>query len=157
MMGARTSIAPSFFRKICAAHGLTRLGREHERRDHDTSECRHPYRARPAGSTVPHHDGPVGAALAQPTAKAPAIIISRLLTRLEHLLSTIQEAAYRTVQVGTIAGPDQGQESGQPSDGAGARGAVARNQNLNQIVGKLWKRVAIISSKPRTASNWHGS
>ena len=29
-----------------------------------------------------------------------------------------------------------------------ARGAVVRNQNLNQIVGKSWKRLAIIASKP---------
>jgi hypothetical protein len=39
----------------------------------------------------------------------------------------------------------------------GARGAVGRNRNLNQIVGKLWKRLGIIFSKPSTASNWHGS
>jgi hypothetical protein len=31
------------------------------------------------------------------------------------------------------------------------------NQNLNQIVGKSWKRLVIIATKPRTASNWHGS
>jgi hypothetical protein len=31
------------------------------------------------------------------------------------------------------------------------------NRNLNQIVGKLWKRLGIIFSKPSTASNWHGS
>ena len=45
----------------------------------------------PAGSTIPHHDGVVDAAPALPTAKAPAIIISRLLTRLQHLLPTLQE------------------------------------------------------------------
>ena len=38
-----------------------------------------------------------------------------------------------------------------------ARGAMVRNQNLNQSVGKSWKRLAIIASKPRTASNWRGS
>jgi hypothetical protein len=42
-------------------------------------------------------------------------------------------------------------------EGRWARGAVGRNRNLNQIVGKSWKRLGIISSKPSTASNWHGS
>ena len=37
------------------------------------------------------NDGFVDAAPALPTAKAPAIIISRLLTRLQHLLPTLQE------------------------------------------------------------------
>jgi hypothetical protein len=34
---------------------------------------------------------------------------------------------------------------------------VGRNRNLNQIVGKLWKRLGIISTKPSTASNWHAA
>ena len=45
----------------------------------------------PAGSTPPHHDGVVDAAPARTTAKAPALIISRLRTRLQHLLPTLQE------------------------------------------------------------------
>ena len=39
----------------------------------------------PGRTDDPHPDGVVDAAPAQPTAKAPAIIISRLLTRLRHL------------------------------------------------------------------------
>ena len=55
-----------------------------------------PYSKTPAGSTVPHHDGPVDAAPALPTVKAPAIIISRLLTRLQHLLPTLHDGRRRT-------------------------------------------------------------
>jgi hypothetical protein len=40
-------------------------------------------------------DGVVDAAPAQPTAKAPAIIISRLLTRLRHLLPTLHDGRRR--------------------------------------------------------------
>ena len=50
----------------------------------------------PAGPTIPHPDGVVDAAPAQPTAKAPAIIISRLLTRLRHLLPTLHDGRRRT-------------------------------------------------------------
>ena len=50
----------------------------------------------PAGSTIPHPGGVVDAALAQPTAKAPAMIISRLLTRLQHLLPTLHDVRRRT-------------------------------------------------------------
>ena len=50
----------------------------------------------PAGPTIPHPDGVVDAAPAQPTAKAPAIIISRLLTRLRHLLPTLHDERRRT-------------------------------------------------------------
>ncbi len=49
----------------------------------------------PAGPTIPHPDGVVDAAPAQPTAKAPAIIISRLLTRLQHLLPTLHDGRRR--------------------------------------------------------------
>src|SRR5271157_4738550 len=41
-------------------------------------------------------DGVVDAAPARPTAKAPAIIISRLLTRLRHLLPTLHDGRRRT-------------------------------------------------------------
>src|SRR5271157_1540818 len=50
----------------------------------------------PAGPTIPHPDGVVDAAPAQPTAKAPAMIISRLLTRLRHLLPTLHDGRRRT-------------------------------------------------------------
>src|SRR5271165_4590003 len=50
----------------------------------------------PAGPTIPHPDSVVDAAPAQPTAKAPAIIISRLLTRLRHLLPTLHDGRRRT-------------------------------------------------------------
>ena len=50
----------------------------------------------PAGPTIPHPDGVVDVAPAQPTAKAPAIIISRLLTRLRHLLPTLHDGRRRT-------------------------------------------------------------
>ena len=50
----------------------------------------------PAGPTIPHPDGVVDAAPAQPTAKAPAIIISRLFTRLRHLLPTLHDGRCRT-------------------------------------------------------------
>ena len=50
----------------------------------------------PAGPTIPHPDGVVDAAPAQPTAKAPAMIISRLLTRLQHLLPTLHDGRRRT-------------------------------------------------------------
>src|SRR5208282_2811916 len=50
----------------------------------------------PAGPTIPHPDGVVDAAPARPTAKAPAIIISRLLTRLQHLLPTLHDGHRRT-------------------------------------------------------------
>src|SRR5271157_5265104 len=70
--------------------GTLSLGR---RRDLAGSQAIHPMplpRSKtPAGPTIPHPDGVVGAAPAQPTAKAPAIIISRLLTRLRHLLPTL--------------------------------------------------------------------
>ena len=50
----------------------------------------------PAEPTIPHLDGIVDAAPALPTAKAPAIIISRLLTRLQHLLPTLHDGRRRT-------------------------------------------------------------
>src|SRR5271166_4203832 len=49
----------------------------------------------PAGPTIPHPDGVVDAAPALPTAKAPAIKISRLLTRLQHLLPTLHDGRRR--------------------------------------------------------------
>ena len=65
------------------------------RRDLTGSQAIHPTplpRSKtPAGPTIPHPDGVVDAAPAQPTAKAPAIIISRLLTRLRHLLPTLHD------------------------------------------------------------------
>ena len=76
----------------CPGAGLFSHGRE---RDLTGSQAIHsmplPRSKTPAGSTVPYHDGPVDAAPALPTVKAPAIIISRLLTRLQHLLPTLQE------------------------------------------------------------------
>ena len=50
----------------------------------------------PGRTDDPHPDGVVDAAPAQPTAKAPAIIISRLLTRLQHLLPTLHDGRRRT-------------------------------------------------------------
>src|SRR5271166_1181020 len=50
----------------------------------------------PGRTDDPHPDGVVDAAPAQPTAKAPAIIISRLLTRLRHLLPTLHDGRRRT-------------------------------------------------------------
>ncbi len=62
------------------------------RRDLTGSQAIHsmplPRSKTPAGPTIPHPDGVVDAAPALPTAKAPAIKISRLLTRLQHLLPT---------------------------------------------------------------------
>ena len=70
------------------------------RRDLTGSQAIHPVplpRSKtPAGPTIPHPDGVVDAAPAQPTAKAPAIIISRLLTRLQHLLPTLHDGRRRT-------------------------------------------------------------
>jgi hypothetical protein len=57
----------------------------------------------------------------------------------------------------TIARLDQGQEPGQPGDGETSGGAVVRKPKLKPIVGKSWKRLVIIATKPSTASNWHGS
>src|SRR5271157_6634702 len=48
-----------------------------------------------AGSTAPHHDGAANSAPARTTAKAPATLISRLLTRLRHLLPTLRERRCR--------------------------------------------------------------
>ena len=77
--------------------GTLSLGR---RRDLTGSQAIHPMplpRSKtPAGPTIPHPDGVVDAAPAQPTAKAPAIIISRLLTRLRHLLPTLHDGRRRT-------------------------------------------------------------
>src|SRR5262249_52511769 len=50
----------------------------------------------PGRTDDPHLDGVVDAAPAQPTAKAPAIVISRLLTRLRHLLPTLHDGRRRT-------------------------------------------------------------
>ena len=50
----------------------------------------------PGRTDDPHPDGVVDAVPAQPTAKAPAIIISRLLTRLRHLLPTLHDGRRRT-------------------------------------------------------------
>ena len=50
----------------------------------------------PGRTDDPHPDGVVDAAPAQPTAKAPAMIISRLLTRLRHLLPTLHDGRRRT-------------------------------------------------------------
>src|SRR6516164_7160611 len=76
-------------------HTLTRT-----RRDLTGSQAIHPMplpRSKtPAGPTIPHPDGVVDAAPAQPTAKAPAIIISRLFTRLRHLLPTLHDGRCRT-------------------------------------------------------------
>ena len=76
--------------------GALSRGRE---RDLTGSQAIHPMplpRSKtPAEPTIPHHDGLVDAAPAQPTAKAPAIIISRLLTRLQHLLPTLHERRCR--------------------------------------------------------------
>ena len=70
------------------------------RRDLTGSQAIHsmplPRSKTPAGPTIPHPDGVVDAAPAQPTAKAPAIIISRLLTRLRHLLPTLRDGRRRT-------------------------------------------------------------
>ena len=49
----------------------------------------------PAGPTPPRRDGTIGAVPAQTKAKTPAIIISRLRTRLWHLLPTLQERRCR--------------------------------------------------------------
>src|SRR5450631_518247 len=91
-VGWRTRSRPGHLFNGCPGAGVFSRGRE---RDLTGSQAIHPMplpRSKtPAGSTVPHHDGPVDAAPAQPTAKAPAIIISRLLTRLQHLLPTLQE------------------------------------------------------------------
>jgi hypothetical protein len=80
----------------CPLAGVLSLGRE---RDLTGSQAIRPMplpRSKtPAGPTTPHRDGVVDAAPALPTAKAPAIIISRLLTRLQHLLPTLQERRCR--------------------------------------------------------------
>jgi len=77
--------------------GALSLGRK---RDLTGSQAIHPMplpRSKtPAGPTIPHPDGVVDAAPALPTAKAPAIIISRLLTRLRRLLPTLHDGRRRT-------------------------------------------------------------
>ena len=83
----------------CPLAGVLSRGRE---RDLTGSQAIHlmplPRSKTPAGSTIPHHGGVVDAAPAQTTAKAPAIVISRLLTRLRHLLPTLQERRDLQVQ-----------------------------------------------------------
>ncbi len=80
----------------CPPTGVLSRGRE---RDLTGSQAIHPMplpRSKtPAGPTTPHHHGVVDAAPALPKAKAPTIIISRLLTRLWHLLPTLQERRCR--------------------------------------------------------------
>jgi len=76
------------------------------KRDLTGSQATHPMslpRSKtPAGPTIPHPDGVVDAAPAQPTAKAPAIKISRLLTRLQHLLPTLHDGRRRTPCKGSL-------------------------------------------------------
>ena len=80
----------------CPLAGVLSRGRE---RDLTGSQAIHPMplpRSKtPAGPTTPHHDGVVNAAPAKTKAKAPAIVISRLCTRLQHLLPTLQERRCR--------------------------------------------------------------
>src|SRR6516162_41494 len=76
-------------------HTLTRTRAGSHRFPGDPSHTL-PRSKTPAGPTIPHPDGVVDAAPAQPTAKAPAIIISRLFTRLRHLLPTLHDGRCRT-------------------------------------------------------------
>lgn len=80
----------------CPFAGVLSRGRE---RDLTGSQAIHPMplpRSKtPAGSTAPHHDGAANSAPARTTAKAPATLISRLLTRLQHLLPTLRERRCR--------------------------------------------------------------
>jgi hypothetical protein len=48
-------------------------------------------------------------------------------------------------------------EPGQLGDGETSGAADGEEPKLINLFGKSWKRVAIISIKPRNASNWHGS
>ena len=79
---------------ICR-HTLTRTQAGSHRFPGDPSHAFAPVQD-PGRTDDPHPDGVVDAAPAQPTAKAPAIIISRLLTRLRHLLPTLHDGRRRT-------------------------------------------------------------
>ncbi len=79
---------------ICR-HALTRTQAGSHRFPGDPSHAFAPVQD-PGRTDDPHPDGVVDAAPAQPTAKAPAIIISRLLTRLQHLLPTLHDGRRRT-------------------------------------------------------------
>ncbi len=79
---------------ICR-HTLTRTQAGSHRFPGDPSHAFAPVQD-PGRTDDPHPDGVVDAAPAQPTAKAPAIEISRLLTRLQHLLPTLHDGRRRT-------------------------------------------------------------
>ena len=79
---------------ICR-HTLTRTQAGSHRLPGDPSHAFAPVQD-PGRTDDPHPDGVVDAAPAQPTAKAPAIEISRLLTRLRHLLPTLHDGRRRT-------------------------------------------------------------
>ena len=79
---------------ICR-HTLTRTQAGSHRFPGDPSHAFAPVQD-PGRTDDPHPDGVVDAAPAQPTAKAPAMIISRLLTRLRHLLPTLHDGRRRT-------------------------------------------------------------
>ncbi len=79
---------------ICR-HSLSRTQAGSHRFPGDPSHAFAPVQD-PGRTDDPHPDGVVDAAPAQPTAKAPAMIISRLLTRLRHLLPTLHDGRRRT-------------------------------------------------------------